>query len=132
MILNKISWKVNLSSPADLANILINECINDDKKKEEIKETFNDWMGFCLNESSIYYKYNQYEITLASLYLSYKTYKIKKPFNAIKKLFDLKIIKTISKKAALYNDEVENISDNISYKCDFLGSKRLRDSSKNR
>jgi hypothetical protein len=134
MILNKISWKILLSSPADLADLIINNLKIDENVKEQVLEIFNDWISFCLNESTIYYKYNQYEVTLACLYISLKYYNIVELCTEIRKLTNSNLIKTITNIIAnLYNSDVynsENISNNIN-KCKTLGMKRLRDS-KNR
>jgi hypothetical protein len=130
MILNKLSWKINLSSPADLVNILINKYDIDDNRKTIIINTFNDWVGFCLNESAIYYKYNQYEVSLACLYLSYRTHKMNNICIQFKNLIDTKLMKTISTLMnPMYQTNVnnnENLLVHSNCQPRILGMKRLR------
>ena len=69
LILNKISWKYNLSTPAEMKCLLLS--IDENQIEEEIQENISDLINFSLNEYEIYSKYDQLTIMAASVLISY-------------------------------------------------------------
>ncbi len=55
-------------------------------------QTFNEWICHCFSESDIYYKYDQYKITLICLYLTLKQFKLNDICKDLLKLLDVESI----------------------------------------
>ena len=90
LILNRISWKIYLSSPTQLVLLLLNNYGLSDRSN--IIQTFNDWVYHCFSESDIYYKYDQFKMTLICLYLTMKQFKLNDICKDLLKLLDVESI----------------------------------------
>jgi hypothetical protein len=102
IILNKISWKVYLLTPIDIAYTLISK----PTMTEEVIKSFASLITYCFNESNIYYKYNQFEISLACLYISYNQLDTNQLCKDLKIFIDPKIISSL----------ITDVNTNIYYK----------------
>lgn len=71
VILNKVSWKINLNTPEEII-LLIFKPNSNDSNMTNILEHANLWIGFCMDEFIVYSKYDQFVITVACIVLTYE------------------------------------------------------------
>jgi hypothetical protein len=69
LILNKISWKFNLSTAAEMKSLLLS--LDENQVEEEVEENISDLINFSLHEYEIYSQYDQSTIVAASVLISY-------------------------------------------------------------
>jgi hypothetical protein len=91
LILNKMTWKVNLSSAFEQQRLIIDKYtieaeLSDGISFDSIAETSNDWVSFCLNEFSIFSKYDQYNLALGCVLITYKYNMMNSSLEALKGL----------------------------------------------
>jgi hypothetical protein len=120
LILNKLTWKVNLSSAFELQRLMIDKFtirdeLSDGISLDSIAETSNDWVSFCLNEFSLYNKYDQYNLSIACLLITYKYNMMNSSLNALKGILNSdqnayigELIKNIISLLHLQNEEAED------------------------
>jgi hypothetical protein len=111
-----MTWKVNLSSAYEQQRLIIDKFtiegeLSDGISLESIAETSNDWVSFCLNEFSIFSKYDQYNLGLACVIITFKYNMMNSSLDALKcslsddqNVFIGELIKTI---ISLLNEETE-------------------------
>ncbi len=96
IILNTISWKIPLMSPNELAIMIVDNYLIVNRK--EVMQSFTDIMRQCFKKSNIYYKYNQFEMTLGCLYISLKKWDNDKICKEILNQVDTNCIDEFSKR----------------------------------
>jgi hypothetical protein len=69
LLLNKVSWKVNIHTAFDLMELLLESCIDITEVKcmESLKEAAINWIAFSNDEYQLYHKYDQATIAFAAL-----------------------------------------------------------------
>jgi hypothetical protein len=72
LILNRISWKINQSTPAEMKAILL----DGEQLTTEHLEMIDDWINFSLYEYDLYSKYDQLFISVAGILIVFKYNKI--------------------------------------------------------
>jgi hypothetical protein len=94
VILNKISWKLNLKTAAEIKHSLLSL---EENMEDDIEVFINDSINFSIHEYEIYAKYDQLTITFAAIKLCYNEFV--KNFN---------IFEQIAMELNIDMDEVEN------------------------
>lgn len=98
LILNKIDWKINLSTPAEMKSLML--LLVDEKIEEDFENLMNYVINFSLYENDIYSKYDPFTITIASAFISYRHYGINEQSEittVTKSLYDREIIENCIK-----------------------------------
>jgi hypothetical protein len=72
LILNKLDWKINLSTPAEMKSLLL--LLVNEKIEDDLENLMNHVINFSLYENEIYSKYDPFTITIASVLISNRHY----------------------------------------------------------
>jgi hypothetical protein len=89
--------------PNELAIMIIDNYLI--LNRDEVMQSVNDLMRLCFKRSNIYYKYNQYEMTLGCMYISLKKWNNDRICNDLLKQVDINCIDELSKREieCIYN-----------------------------
>lgn len=68
LILNKCSWRINMTTPIEIINIILT--INGIVNMSEFRDTVQNWMNFCLFDYDIYQKYDHFTLSAASILIT--------------------------------------------------------------
>lgn len=122
LILNQASWDLYLNTPSEYAAIIFDDFIIQHLHEDHfdsLKELISTWIQFGLNEYSLYYKYDQVTLTLASIYIglsqhdnvSKDTFKKFISFLEHNELIDLNRIQQCSNSFMLTLESYSNTND---------------------
>jgi hypothetical protein len=84
LILNRISWKLNLSTPFEIHTIILKHFFPLNEDFEQIQETTNDWVNFSLAEWDLYRRFSQFSITISCILIALKSKEMYTEFENIK------------------------------------------------
>jgi hypothetical protein len=72
LILNRISWKITLSTAVETQLLIIKEFVKENTIFQQIFDVCTDWVNFSLTEWDIYRNFSQFTIALSCLLISLK------------------------------------------------------------
>jgi hypothetical protein len=92
MILNRVNWKVSLTTAYDLMTSLLESFIDTSELKVsygDVQETASEWIGYSLNEYQIYQSYDQCTIALAAVLNAFHSAGLVKSTASVKSFMEL-------------------------------------------
>jgi hypothetical protein len=75
MIMNRVGWRLHLTTPRDLQEEILNEIFSLDENRHikfNLQEKISNWVNFSMTEYALFKNYDQLTLTFASLLLTFK------------------------------------------------------------